>query len=586
MKRLLPVSLLVSLLLAAGASALPAQQVSLPLPEYQALRAKAFPPPDPPVEPPAPVAFEAAELEVAVGGTSARVTYALELSLYGEGWQSLPLPAAGSFLAADFGELEGRLTEGESRSLLVRGRGRHRVTLRAVLPLERDETATRPTWRLRLGLPAAAVVTGTLTASEEVLEAEASGPMVVTPQGAGRWSFVGAPGEVTPLTLTGEATVPERSRLPLRFEATSAAALTVSHTRQRLWAWAEARVLQGELTGLELPLPPGFEVVAVEGQAVAGWDVEAGVLRVTPLVPVRDAFALEMELAGAPAAELASPLVTPRGAARALIASKVAVEGDGLLTLVDAGAGRRPDARQEERLPEAFQTASGEAFILPESAAPPRWQVTWAEGTQVLAAQVDRLLVHYLVGESGQAHLELWAAVRNTGGERLSLELPAGAELLAARRDGVPLVPGQGADGWAVPLAATSAPQTVYLSALVPVALPAAEGELLLALPRLSAPASRVEVRAALPPGRVYELADGGRAGAAGSPPAAAARQETTTLARQLLGKDAGSPPERSAPVGIPPGYRTLEAAWSALSSTPPPLAVKVERQRQRWEWQ
>jgi len=217
--------------------------------------------------------------------------------------------------------------------------------------------------------------------------------------------------------------------------------------------------------------------------------------------------------------------------------------------------------------------------------------VTWAEGTEVLAAQVDRLLVHYLVGEAGRAHLELWAVVRNSGADRLSLELPAAAELLAASRDGIPLTPGRGpgreADGWAVPLAATSRVQVVHLSALVPVALPERDGTLSLELPRLSAPASRVEVRAALPPGRTYELAEGERGGAVAPPPGVRGARETPPeLAQQVLSQAALPAPVKARPVSVPPGFVTVEAAWSALSSAPPPLVVKVDRERERWRWQ
>lgn len=568
-----------------------AQQVTLPLPEYRSLRARAFPPPEPPPEPPAPTAFESAALDVAVGDASARVTYTLDVALYGQGWQSLPLPAVGSFVAADFGAIEGRIAEGSERSVLVRGEGVQRLTLEAVLPLERDESATRPTWRLDLGLPSAAVVSGVLRAGDLVKQVEASDGAVVTPLSidgsGGGWSFVGTPGGVAHFVLSGEATVPERSLLPLRFEATSATALGVSHTRLGLHAWIGVRVLQGELSRLDLPLPEGFEVVAVDGESVAGWDLESEELRITPLVPVRDSFAVAVELAGPPETELPSPVVAPTGAVRSLIATKVGVEGDGLLTLIDPGAGRRPDARQGERLPQVFLAAPGEPFLVAEGEAPPRWRVTWAEGTQVLAAQVDRLLVHYLVGEAGSGHLELWATVRNTGTETLSLELPPGAELLTARRDGVALVPGRGPGGWVVPLSARSGPQIVYVAALVPVALPEGAGELSLALPKLSAPASRVEVRLALPPGRGYRLADGARAGSAGPPaPATAARQEVSTLSRQLLGSAAGAAAEWVTPAPVPPGYATVEAAWSALSSAPPPVVVQVERERGRWRWQ
>ena len=45
----------------------------------------------------------------------------------------------------------------------------------------------------------------------------------------------------------------------------------------------------------------------------------------------------------------------------------------------------------------------------------------------MLAAQVDRLLVDVLLGDSGTAHYQVWAEVRNRGEEHLTVRLPAGA---------------------------------------------------------------------------------------------------------------------------------------------------------------
>ena len=76
-------------------------------------------------------------------------------------------------------------------------------------------------------------------------------------------------------TLSARAVAPARSRLPLRFEATSATASTLSRTGLAVSASIEARVAQGELAKLTVPVPSGLKVVNVRGN-YAGWNVRGG----------------------------------------------------------------------------------------------------------------------------------------------------------------------------------------------------------------------------------------------------------------------------------------------------------------------
>ncbi|HYG61325.1 MAG TPA: hypothetical protein VEL74_01985, partial [Thermoanaerobaculia bacterium] len=249
-----------ALLLAAIASttAATAQEVKFPLADYEALRARAGMAPEPSPPPAAPFALESADFDIRVGeAVSARVVQRLSLTLFADGWQQVPLGEAGSFIAADLGGLEGRVAAtGESWSLHVRGKGRHEVRLESVVPLTRDETATRPVWRLRLRSPAAAVVRGRIAAAgmtgtpepiEPIEEVGLGGAGLARRGPDGAWSFVARPGTLVDIQLAGRRTLPERARLPLRFETTSATAAAVSRTRLTVRSWIEARVAQGRL---------------------------------------------------------------------------------------------------------------------------------------------------------------------------------------------------------------------------------------------------------------------------------------------------------------------------------------------------
>ncbi len=554
-----------------------AQEVTLPLERYDQLRELARPEPEPAPEPPAPVAFEEAVVRIAVaesgaGATSARIIQDLTLTILGDGWQSLAVGDAGTFVDADFGTAEGRLDAASGSSaargakIVVRGAGRHRLRLTSVVPLILDETATRPTWRLQLVVPRAALVRGAVEPAPGITEVEAEGAILGAAERDGRRTFVADPGAEVKLALHGATVVPERQSLPLAYEATSALALEVARARRRARSWLEVRVRQGALERLEARVPEGFEVIDVAGDAIAGWDVAGGRLVVTPLAAVTERLALAIELAAGAATELSSPVLVPDGAASVLAATKVHVAGDGLLHLVDAGSGRQPDPRQQAELPAAFRSAPGMALVLPAAGSAARWQVTWADGTEVLAAQVDRLRVGVLAGDAGRAGYQLWAEVRNRGAQRLEIELPAGAELIDARRDGRRIEPGHSTSSaaWTVPLSTGDQRQVIYFSSLLPLALPGAGGRLEVPLPILSAPAGRVEVSVYLPGGRRYELTDAGRAGAAGRLPKPASSEE---------------------PFPRPPGFRQVVASWDALSTSPSPLEIRImgDSDSRRW---
>src|SRR6185312_10196057 len=77
-----------------------AQQVTLPLTQYEDLRTRANPAAETPPSPPAPFALEMADFDVTAGPGSARIVQTLRLTLYDDKWQTVPLGDAGSFIHA------------------------------------------------------------------------------------------------------------------------------------------------------------------------------------------------------------------------------------------------------------------------------------------------------------------------------------------------------------------------------------------------------------------------------------------------------------------------------------------------------
>jgi hypothetical protein len=289
--------------------------------------------------------------------------------------------------------------------------------------------------------------------------------------------------------------------------------------------------------------------------------------------------------------EFVRPLLVPADSHRPLLLTKAALRGDGLLELTDPGAVRAPAETETAGLSDDVRGAPGPPVAVLDPARPPRWRAEWADRTEVLAAQVDRLLVDVVVGEAGRAAYQLWAEVRNRGAQQLVIVPPPGFELVAGHRDGEPVSPGAAGAGLAVPLSSGETAQVIHLAGLLPVQLPKGQGRIELPLPALSAPAGRVEVRLILPGGRGYELAEASRSGPIGLPPGHAARSarrdqvvSANMIAQQVLSLPAGARTASNL-FPLPPGFRLLQAAWSALSPTPGPLAVRVENDKEDVEW-
>jgi hypothetical protein len=587
-----------ALALRGGAAA--AQQVTLPLAQFEALRQRARTVAEAPPAPPAPFAVESDDLEVVAGPASARIVQVLAIRLLAPDWQAIPVGDPGSLVAADLGGLEGRVTTAAGGSVLqVRGHGEYRVRLESVAAVVRDPAATRQSWRFALRLPAAAVARGVMALAPALAgvaeEVDLGGGGVL--QGGGPappWRFLAAPGRDLAVQLLGRAVLPERARLPLRFEATAATSAVMSRTRLEVHGRIVARIAQGRLAELRVQLPAGLTVAAVSG-AVAGWKVaEGGDLLVTPLAADERILDIGVELTGPPGDAFAAPLLLPRGAVRSTLLTRATLQGDGLLVLADPGATRPPDAQEAAPVAAESSREGGRLYAVVDAARPPRWQAEWADRTEVLAAQIDDLWVDVAAGEAGQAAYQLWAAVRNRGTARLALRMPPGFEVALASRDGVPLAPGMAADqSLIVPLAAHDAPQLVHVTGVMPLALPRGDGALAVPLPTFSAPAARIWMRVVLPGGRTYALADPTRARGATPPPlpgvtaAAYLASKPGDLAGQLLPRAAAGSAvmDTARPGPEPEGFVVLAASWNALSAAPAPLAVQVTIRKEKEPW-
>ena len=556
-------------------------QVSLSLERFQKLWDQAHPkPPDPPA-PAVPLAVESARIGLAIGADSARLTTAMTVILDPAkpiDEQILALSGLGSLISVSAEGCEAAIDSlpGGPSFLRLRGNGRHTVTVESALPVPRDLNAVEAERRLEVTWPPAGWVTGSVAASRDVQRIEAQSGGAIAEDGPGRWLLVGDPGSPLVLRLFGQpAPAAPATDEPLAFDVDTASSLALSRARRRVTSFLEIHIRAGRpesLDELRVPVPAGYEVLATTGDRVADWEVEDGTLAIRLRRQTARDFSVQVQLAADPAEEIDSPVLVPAAARTVRAARKVAVRGnDGLLEPIGTEAPERWGVDQLGGFAAGFREAPGEPLRAEPGRPSPRWRVTWATGGEVLTGQIDRLVVDVLIGEAGTAHYQLWAQARN-GEAALVLGLPAGARLLAARRDGVEVTPGRlsqsaGAPGgdveWALPMLVREAAQVAYVEALIGQPFPVQGGRLSIPLPRLGIPASRIEVRVAAPPGFVYTFAEPGRAGRVMPPPNGRAGRSAQPIWIEFL--------------DAPAGFSVLEASWSGWSKEPPPLLIDVK---------
>ncbi len=577
-------SLIVSIVVLATVAT--AQQVTLPLDRYDELRREAEPPPVRTPLPAAEAALEGAAITVEIEPGAARVSYRLDVVLLAAGRHEIGLPDLGSLAAADLGGLAGRVdAEPGGLRLVVTGDGRATVSLETVVRVVEDELATRRTLACEVPIPRAArveVTVGLPTGIDEVVAV--TGGVALSFAGDGRARFTAAPGGTLVLNARGRQRAADAATLPARTRGRATTMVRIGRTALRVHAWLTLEVLQGRAAELRASVPTELEVVTVAGAEIAGWDLDGRELVVLPLAPIADELTVEVELEGPPATAFASPLVVPV-ADEVSLATAVQVMGDGLLELEQGGASRLPAPAGDRWVPHSARGPS--CRVVTDAADPPRWRVSFAEATEVLAAQVDRLLYDVIAGRSGRARVRLWLAVRSSGAISVGAALPPGFELIAVSRDGRAVTPGRDGDLLVVPLAASGAVEQVGVEGLLPLTLPAGRGLLELPVPALTAPVATVAVRLALPAPVEWQLRPPATATNVGAPPAPATVGSTADALLAALAAPvaagAGSVPRRD--LETPAGYRVVTASWTALIASPGPLVLELEREPAEGEW-
>jgi hypothetical protein len=424
----------------------PGGVVTLPIDDYQALRARAR---QAGATPAAQATLTRLDYTLAADGELVTGEARLTIDVQGTGWVAVPLPAG---LAIREARLDGQplvVDAGPPPTVHLSRAGRAVLHLTlAFVPAEAAGTAT-------LSLPAstAAITRVVLDIPGTAHRVTATGGVVVARSERGdRTSWTIHARAAAPLVLdwTRRRDDP-RASAPLRLAATLDTTAGIRDALMQLAVTATLDVRQGLAREVALQVPAGVTITAVSGPGVDDWRTEGRVLRVLFVEPVAVAARLDIR-AEAPAVgdTVAIPLLRLPTAEREIgtVAVDVGQEAEVVdarvagLEVVDARttAGARLVAAPSART-FRFQPAAG--------AIDRRLDLTIARyaAEAVPVATIDEARVRAFAASSGRVLIEARYLVRNNQRSALAVRLPGGAHLWQARVGDRAVRPGQADDG-------------------------------------------------------------------------------------------------------------------------------------------
>jgi len=502
----------VCLALSAAAIPLHAQEparsdgwVVIPVADYRALRAKAYPDDPVPAPPPVDAALTRLAYDLTLAGDSITGTATADIDVLKDGWVEVLIPAG--LLVRD-ARLDGRpvsLIDQPSPHVLLSKRGRSQLTLQIVLPVTpagAAESVVVPP------APAALVEASLQIPRDGVEMTVANGFMSGQSQNAGmsRWTAYGRANEA--LTFLWRRRVDDqRAGQPLRLRGSVVSLVGLGEDSTQLTATVQIEVQQGLARSITLDVPQGVAINQVSGPLVADWDTASGGgLHVTFLEPVGAAtsFTVSGDVRGPHDGVVPVPLVRISQAERETGGVAVEVLGAGEIVERQPLALEPADASDLGSLVRGHESPSLVAFRYKAVAGrDPRSLAVRVSryATQAMqVANVDEARYQVLIAEDGKSMVKARYAVRNNHRGLLSVALPQGAALWQASVAGRPVRPGRSSEGaLLIPLEKARSredlpPFVVEMVYVVPSVVWTEKGTEDVTLPALDLPVSRTGV--------------------------------------------------------------------------------------------
>jgi len=493
--------------------------VVISVPDYRALRVKAYPAEREPEPPPVDATLTRVDYDLRVGTdlASGRATLTVDVLKYG--WVRVPIPA-GLFVRE--AKLDGKLLslappvagkDPTQLSALLSHPGRSVLTLEIALPISSSAGEER------FSIPStfSGVTKVALEIRRPGVDLSLNGGLFSDsadlPNGGGKWTAYGKGAE--PMTFSWRRkTEDHHSTLPLRMRGTLTQFVGLGEDSTSLTANVTLEITQGAAKEARIQLPQNATINQVQGALVADWEMKPGELLITFLEPVEQAasFVITGEATLPHDGSMDIPLLRLTGTERDSGGVAVDVLGAGEikeesiktqgLERTDASDLGEPVTNRQSPALIAFRTRFGDAKT------PRSLHIVVARYAQqaVLMANVEEARYRVLLTKDGKSLVESRYAVRNNQRNFVKVTLPPGATLWSVSLAGRPVRPGSAPDGsLLLPLAKTRAGDDTPEFALeIVYLLPGAswndKGRLKLSLPSLDLPISRTGLQVFYPP--------------------------------------------------------------------------------------
>jgi hypothetical protein len=503
--------------------------VVIPVNEYGALRARAYPVERAPDTPPVEATLTRVDYELRVAGEIASGRATLTVDVLKDGWVRVPVPAG---LAVREARIEGKLVslvrgdgalseariEGKPGSL-VRGDGVLAALLpkrgRSVLQLDIALPVTSNGGEGRLILPASpsGVTRASLTMARPDVEVKVAGGLLaerVSTESETRVVAFARGNEALAFTLRLKMEEQKRAPQTLRMRGSLAQLVTLGEDATSVSAEANIEVTQGAARTVRIAVPASVTVNTVDGANVADWEARDGTLTVAFLDPVerKASFLISGDTRLPRDGAMDLPLLRLLDSERESGGVAVEVLGAGEIKNLRSQGLERTEAGDLGATVAARQSPSLVAFRYRTGGAERSLHVEVARYTQqaVLTANIEEARYRVLITPDGKTLVEAHYAVRNNQRNFVRITLPTGAALWSASLAGRPARPGRGPDGSLLfPLEKSRAGEDAPLFAVEVLYLSAGtawsdKGHATLVLPGLDLPVSRTGLLLYHPP--------------------------------------------------------------------------------------
>jgi hypothetical protein len=428
--------------------------VVLPIDDYRALRARAFPSTPDPAPPPLDAALTRVDYDLRISGETVAGQARLTIDVLKQGWASVLIPSG--MLVRD-ARIDGRptalsVTDGTPAArVLISKTGRSTLALDVVVPL----ASSAGTESMTLPASGSALSAVTLVVPRTGVDLTVSGGFIAEQSETGndsRWVVYGNPGRALSFTWKRKAD-DRRSTLPLRTRARVTELVALGEDATQVTSSIQIDVTQGLARDVAIALPAGLIVNQVAGATVADWNVDRNMLTVTFLEPVSSGTSVVVsgEVRATRDGPVAIPIVRMPSAERETGGVAVDVVGPGEIAdreprglepadpsdLGDIIAGRESPSMVAFRFTPLGGTAARTLTV----------SVTRYTAQAVLVANVEEARYDALLGEDGKLLVRARYAVRNNQRSFLAVALPPQSTLWSASLAGTPVRPGISSTG-------------------------------------------------------------------------------------------------------------------------------------------